>query len=140
MARFITYITCHQHPPVTLLSSDQANTSSLTKTLRRFHDHQNQLQPNNEYGTRRIRHNRRTKAKATSKDTMIPFRPSLWLQSPLFGINAVKTVALYQFPRPADHKKQPGIEPHWAFGGGRNDSTARYVALWTQSPDRTLTA
>ena len=102
-------------PPVTLLSSDQANTSTLTKTLQRFHDHQNHRQPNNEYGTRRIRHNRRTKAKATSKNTMIPFRPSLGLQNPYDEIVADKTVALYQFPRPADYRKQPGIEHHLAL-------------------------
>ena len=46
---------------------------------------------------------------------MIPFRPSLWLQKPLYGINAVKTVALYQSPRPVDYRKQPGIEHHWTL-------------------------
>ena len=50
---------------------------------------------------------------------MIPFRPSLWLrQKPFDAIIAVKTVALYQSPRPAAYRKQPGIEHHWAFGGG----------------------
>lgn len=126
--------------PVTLLSSDQANTSTLTKTSQRFHDHRNHQYSNNEHGTRSIRHNWRTEAKATSKNTMIAFRPSLWLQRPFDGIIAVKIVAHYQFPRPADDREQPGIEHHWAFGDGKNDSTARYVALRRQSPDRTLTA
>ena len=46
---------------------------------------------------------------------MIPSRPLLWLQDPFDEINAVKTAAHCQSPRPADDKKQPGIEHHWAL-------------------------
>ena len=80
------YIRCHQHPQSHFFLQTKANTSTLTKTLQRFHDHHNhQSQPNNEYGTRRIRHNRRTKAKATTK-AMIQSRPSLWLPKPFDAI------------------------------------------------------